>query len=335
MTGECTLGPVRTAVIVAVLAAPATAHAYTPAQPPEIVEISAPAPLRIARHALDLAITRDGVVPEVALVDRLDVENPSDEDVVAIVLAAANRTESIAFDGGHEATAEDRSKAEQVAAIHVSVPAHASLQLTLRAKLRGFSRWAGGEIATGALATRHPYLAPDAVSDGYLRATFGSTTAPITVAHRAAEGVDARVEKLADRVEISAEVLAPRHPYGGPFAGVGTTTGGDAALRARLGWEAAPRPWLIGALMAESDLRRRWLAGATLEATTPSFAFIPSLSLGAGVPVQLAPTTRVGARFLSTVHLPIVGVAFTYDVYPGTANEAILTEFAVVVRAGL
>jgi hypothetical protein len=200
--------------------------------------------------------------------------------------------------------------------------------------LTGRTHWAGGELATGPLAARHPILAPDPVSDGYLYLEYGPLKAPFTTSPHFGAGVEAHLDRNDKSLSLRVDARGSRHPLGGPFAGVGTITGSDAALRVRGGWEMAPRPWLIGALVAESDLRRRWIAAATIEAASPAVAFIPSLSLGVGVPFQFAPTARAGMRFMSTAHLPYAGVAFTFDVYPSTANESILTEFAVVVRAG-
>jgi hypothetical protein len=51
-------------------------------------------------------------------------------------------------------------------------------------------------------------------------------------------------------------------------------------------------------------------------ATDSIFVIIPSVGLGVGVPVQLAPDLRVGGRVALDVHFPLIGFVAALDLYP-------------------
>ena len=59
------------------------------------------------------------------------------------------------------------------------------------------------------------------------------------------------------------------------------------------------------------------------EVASPGVYFIPSLGLGAGVPIQFrsGAGTHVGARMQLTLSFPVVSIVFPVDVFPGDAGN--------------
>lgn len=105
---------------------------------------------------------------------------------------------------------------------------------------------------------------------------------------------------------------------GGPVIGMGQRIGRQE-LRVRLGYEIGLSTFLLLGGSADTDFKDFVTAAATVDAATPVFAFIiPSISLGAGVPVQFRRDVppRVGARAQIGISWPILSLVFPIDVYP-------------------
>jgi hypothetical protein len=110
---------------------------------------------------------------------------------------------------------------------------------------------------------------------------------------------------------------------GGPFVAAGGRVG-PAELRTRLGYEIACPRGVIYSAAVETSFHGRTTLVPLVEAATPDLIIIiPSLGLGAGVPVQLrsgAPTL-VGARVELTVSFPVVSLVVPFDWFPGGAGS--------------
>jgi hypothetical protein len=109
---------------------------------------------------------------------------------------------------------------------------------------------------------------------------------------------------------------------GGPFVGAGGRVG-PAELRTRLGYEVAYPRWVLYSAAVEASFHGRTTLVPMVEVVTPDLlVLIPSLGLGAGVPVQLrdgAPTL-VGARAQVTLSFPVLSLVIPIDWYPGGAG---------------
>ena len=74
-----------------------------------------------------------------------------------------------------------------------------------------------------------------------------------------------------------------------------------------------------------------------LELATRSFmVIIPSLGIGAGMPIRLVDDRRVGIRAQVTVHWPLLGWVTCFDVYPGPGfSEPRRFQVAMLAQIGL
>ncbi len=122
--------------------------------------------------------------------------------------------------------------------------------------------------------------------------------------------------KEAAVLRMSIVIPAPQLHNGGPLVAAGGTFGPTKAARGRIGYEVAPRPWLFASATADTDFRRRFIVTPLVEAATPAILIIPSFGLGVGVPVQIAPDPRVGARIQGDIHFFPVGFVTSVDLYP-------------------
>lgn len=113
------------------------------------------------------------------------------------------------------------------------------------------------------------------------------------------------------------EPVAP----GGPLLGLGVGfEGADRVARLRLGWEFFAPAYVGHALALELDGRRRASLALTSELMSPQFVIFPSLGLGAGPLIQLAPRPSAGVRLQASAQLPFVGVLATLDWFPAQAE---------------
>jgi hypothetical protein len=111
--------------------------------------------------------------------------------------------------------------------------------------------------------------------------------------------------------------------HGGPLIGVGAHLGAGE-LRARLGYEAALPWWVIYSASIETDFRNTTTIAPVVEVASPDLlVLVPSIGLGAGVPVQLrsGEATRVGARMQLTLSFPVLSLVLPVDVFPGATTD--------------
>ena len=110
---------------------------------------------------------------------------------------------------------------------------------------------------------------------------------------------------------------------GGPMVGLGGRL--DAGeFRGRLGYEGALPWWVIWSASVETNFKGTTTIVPLGEVATPDIIFlIPSLGLGAGVPVQIrsGAGTHVGARMQLTVSFPVLSMVLPVDVFPGASSD--------------
>jgi len=66
----------------------------------------------------------------------------------------------------------------------------------------------------------------------------------------------------------------------------------------------------------ETDFREQLVLTPLTQYATPRILILPSLGFEVGVPVQVLPDTRPGARLLVDLHMGPVGAAFSWDHHP-------------------
>ena len=96
----------------------------------------------------------------------------------------------------------------------------------------------------------------------------------------------------------------------------------DANLWLRGGWEVASFPSLAHSLVVESDIERVLIVPAT-EIGTPAMLIIPSLSVGVGAPIRVAPEFRPGVRVTGGVNFPLISVVGGYDHFPRFRGQSV------------
>ncbi len=237
----------------------------------------------------------------------------------------------------------------------LGVGAHARVTLVFSGRMHPVAGTRGsvvGEPAIAPLTTRHPWLGTTARSDrtesyayalSPIRHWGGSPNIDVTVrcasehcwpsgqegwtvnrdggafvARRTIAARDASILSFAIVGAPGTNVL-----HGGPLVGVGARL--DAAeFRGRLGYEAAFPWWMIGSASVETNFKNAATFIALAEAATPDlFGFIPSLGIGAGLPVQVrsGAATLVGIRMQLTVSFPVVSIVLPVDAFPEAAER--------------
>lgn len=112
---------------------------------------------------------------------------------------------------------------------------------------------------------------------------------------------------------------------GGLFAAIGGHVDDASGLRLRFGGELS---WQASRLLSLAVELERGGDGAAEEDTgivivpavalaSPMVIIIPSLSIGAGVPVRVSPQVDVGGRIQLDMHFGPVGYFVAFDFYPG------------------
>lgn len=154
------------------------------------------------------------------------------------------------------------------------------------------------------------------VPEGYRgggKRVFASGTAPATLS--------LRIEKP-----------APMVIHGGPKVAVGGSLGDDSGLRLAAGWEVARPNWILYSIALETNARERHYVVPMVTAATDSiFVIIPSLGVGVGAPVEVAPDLRVGGRVAVDAHFTAVGLVTALDLYPtsGTLQLSLLGQLGL------
>ncbi len=232
----------------------------------------------------------------------------------------------------------------------LGVDAHARATLVFSGRMHPFTFETRsdvvGEYGLPPLETRHLVLGTRARKDTIstyayalspLQSWAGSPTIDVTVrcpsarywgrgqdgwtVGRDADGFVARRTLGArDASTLHFDVVTPGTSvlHGGPLVGFGGRI--DAGeLRGRFGYEAAVPWWVIWSTSVETSFKGTTTIIPLGEVATPDLlAFIPSLGLGAGVPVQMrsgAPT-QVGARLQLTFSWPVLSVVLPVDLFP-------------------
>jgi hypothetical protein len=121
---------------------------------------------------------------------------------------------------------------------------------------------------------------------------------------------------------------------GGPVLGIGGTTNGTKGVRGRLGFEVAAPSWLLYSLTADTDFAHRAIVTPMVEAASPVILIIPSVGLGVGMPVQVAPSVRPGARIQGDMQFYPVGLAVSGDVYPRVGSLGTTADLSVLAQFG-
>ncbi len=123
---------------------------------------------------------------------------------------------------------------------------------------------------------------------------------------------------------------------GGPFVALGASLNVgrpsfEEGFRARAGYTFGLHEFVLVSLSAESDFRSQVLVTPTVELASWGMIVVPSLSLGVGLPIQLAPTPRPGVRFEASATLYSVGFVASLDLWPDDGT----TQLMLLGRIGL
>lgn len=133
--------------------------------------------------------------------------------------------------------------------------------------------------------------------------------------------------------------LTQRKPWwtpGGVQLGVGARLGGASRFMARLGYQLAAPESFLHSLSVETDFREQLVLTPLTQYATPQILIIPSLGLGAGVPVQVRPDTRPGVRLLVDLHFGPAGAALSWDHYPRLREGSDpFSRLALLLQVGL
>ncbi|MCA9619013.1 MAG: hypothetical protein KC731_08325 [Myxococcales bacterium] len=109
--------------------------------------------------------------------------------------------------------------------------------------------------------------------------------------------------------------------HGGPMVGIGGVVGSGSELRMRFGWEFAAPEYLVWGVSADTNFTDRVVITPSGDFTLPHLFFvIPSLSLGAGLPIVVTPNPTVGVRLESAITFFPVGFAASVDIFPGVSK---------------
>jgi hypothetical protein len=223
-----------------------------------------------------------------------------------------------------------------------SQPTYSPWSVKARVSLRVPGGTDGVGWAISGLETRHPLLASDPNERTY-RLTVEAPSAR-TSEHRLALQLTLPVDLhpplepsigwtrdgstisfVSDQqgwVDVRARQSGYRLLHGGPLIAVGARIDEPYPFHARVGYEVGFTSWLLGAVVAESDLRSEWLVAPSVEFALPMLLILPSFGLGLGVPVLTTPTgTHVGARLQLSAAMPGVAVVFPLDFYPSDNTD--------------
>lgn len=160
--------------------------------------------------------------------------------------------------------------------------------------------------------------------------------------------IDRRVDgsRVSERFRVAGQqtdalllqIEAPRRLYnGGVLLGIGGNLDDSGGLRTRFGYEIALPEWLLWSLALDTNFRDDLVLAPGLELATRSYlGFIPSLGLGVGAPIRLAPERRAGVRAQLTVHWPLLGWVTCFDIYPGAGfSEPRRFQVAMLAQIGI
>jgi hypothetical protein len=127
------------------------------------------------------------------------------------------------------------------------------------------------------------------------------------------------------QAENALELSFTREPFpiqlGGLLLGLGGAKGDFSGFRARLGYEVAIPRELLWSVSFDLDFKGKAFVSPTATLATGALWFIPSFGIGVGLPVQLAPERRVGARLQLDVMFYALGFVTSLDVFPQSHGD--------------
>lgn len=127
------------------------------------------------------------------------------------------------------------------------------------------------------------------------------------------------------QAENALELSFTREPFpiqpGGILIGLGGAKGDFSGFRARLGYEVAIPRELLWSVSVDLDFKGRAFVSPTATLATGALWFIPSFGVGVGLPVQLAPERRVGARLQLDVMFYALGFVTSLDIFPQSHGD--------------
>ncbi|MEM6992983.1 MAG: hypothetical protein AAF721_20875 [Myxococcota bacterium] len=237
---------------------------------------------------------------------------------------------------------------QQADAIDFSVAAHARVEVIVEAPV-AFGRFDCPCYASG-LRRRHPVVSRPSttradrltyvVEGGLPRSARAHVTLSVEYpgpARVTSSFADQRRELKTSRVggarlrtagtfsDVDVAVFVERERgfvRGGPFVGVGGGWGSDRALRLRAGWELAAPQWVVYALAAESDTTDlRIVPTVQVMSGHGSFPLLPAAAFGLGLPTQVFPRRRVGARAQVDLSWYVVSFVAALDWYPAQGRQ--------------
>ena len=139
---------------------------------------------------------------------------------------------------------------------------------------------------------------------------------------RSTRTVEMDLNSAADLLRLHITLPARVFRNGGVLLGIGGTVDQPRGLRARLGYEVAAPGWLFHGITMDTDFSEELVVTPTLEAATSGLFFvIPSLAVGLGVPIRVAPEATAGVRMQLTLQWPFVGFVTSVDLYPALASD--------------
>ncbi len=151
---------------------------------------------------------------------------------------------------------------------------------------------------------------------------------------RIREGV---VPTSVDTLSIDLLLDRPFRLRGGAFVAIGGHVDDATGVRLRAGGEMSWRGHRLISLaveVARGDDPAVVIVPAFALAT-PMVLIIPSLSIGAGVPVRVSPEVDVGARVQLDVHFGPVGYFVAFDGYPGMESGPRRFEVSMMAQLSL
>ena len=124
---------------------------------------------------------------------------------------------------------------------------------------------------------------------------------------------------------------------GGPHVGVGGVVTKGSEFRMRFGYEIGAPDFLLHSVQVDTDFDDYVVVTPSTEFATPHILYIiPSLSLGAGVPIRVKPDTQVGVRAQGSINYFPVGFVTTVDIFPGAEdNDPHAVDVTLLARASL
>lgn len=298
-----------------------------------------PTPLHVAHETLDLACADGGEGPLCTFTATYALENPTAEAQTVDLEFVGSHVSNVRFALSSEPVASEDGRAR------LTVSAAAALLTVTGALAPG--RYHVPSYGKSAVATRHPLLGSEVPRSNVFDLTYELSpvrswagTPPrvtVTLTHPIAWRVTLHEQPTADgkltlevdaaqveRLRARLELPGPRLFNGGLFIGAGGAV--LNRFRFRAGYEIAAPEWLLHSLAVETDFTSALAFIPAVHAASEGLlVLIPSLSAGLGLPIEVRPSLRVGARLQLTVHWPFVGFVAALDVFPGTRDPVQVT----------